>query len=532
LLLLRGKRDAGLRRRLTSGRDIASEAAALIAAALTGDNPAAVAKAAGTADLLADRALLRFGEAAPAPVAAALAAAGGVDRLFGALPSRERALTSEVGALLDREVSAGRLSGEAVLQALGEAADARLRHRGGGVAALWLSRLRPSLPAATVRALRDVIAEGPGDADGASAALAALERRARPAVTPAVPEPGSLAWVLALIEDGGRDAKRRLRAALRSPRLRGRLARALPERLLLRLAELQAPRQGASLLRAAEVVTAAMERCGLRADRQLLWDAVLAGSISSDPVGALAARLLAGVAMSSGKGGTAVAMRVAKEAAALASTRGLGAVKAALEECARKEDRRALPPRNTPAPAGKLWDKAPAAEGTRIALINAGLVLVSPFLPQLFDRLGLLAPDTGPRDFFNSDARTRGVHLLQFLVDGRCDLPEPLLVLNKLLCGLDPSDPVLAAIEPTAVEMETCQSLLEAMLASWPLMNGSSVAALRETFLAREGVAVRQDEGWRVQVERRTLDVLMERLPWSFSIILHPWMTGPITVEW
>jgi hypothetical protein len=43
---------------------------------------------------------------------------------------------------------------------------------------------------------------------------------------------------------------------------------------------------------------------------------------------------------------------------------------------------------------------------------------------------------------------------------------------------------------------------------------------------------VRVEEGWRLEVERKTLDVLMDDLPWSFSMILHPWMAEPITVAW
>jgi hypothetical protein len=64
------------------------------------------------------------------------------------------------------------------------------------------------------------------------------------------------------------------------------------------------------------------------------------------------------------------------------------------------------------------------------------------------------------------------------------------------------------------------------------MLHGSSVAALRETFLQREGCIVRIEGGWRVDVERKVLDVLIDGLPWSFSMILHPWMREPISVVW
>ena len=46
---------------------------------------------------------------------------------------------------------------------------------------------------------------------------------------------------------------------------------------------------------------------------------------------------------------------------------------------------------------------------------NAGLVLTAPYLPPLFARLHLLAADGR---FRSSEAAGRGVHFLQYLVDG------------------------------------------------------------------------------------------------------------------
>ena len=91
---------------------------------------------------------------------------------------------------------------------------------------------------------------------------------------------------------------------------------------------------------------------------------------------------------------------------------------------------------------------------------------------------------------------------------------------------------MLASIEAGEAELDTCASLLEAMISRWPQLRGSSPEALRETFLQREGCLVRGPDGWRVEVERKILDVLMEDLPWSFSMIFHPWMPELISVTW
>lgn len=166
-------------------------------------------------------------------------------------------------------------------------------------------------------------------------------------------------------------------------------------------------------------------------------------------------------------------------------------------------------------------------------MANAGLVLASPFLPRLFTSLGLMEDgDDGHPRFRDAEAVSRGVHLLQYLADGSTNTPEPALVLNKLLCGAAPATPVDAAIRITETESAACRQLLEAMLAHWPALGGTSVAGLRETFLRREGRLAAADERWKLTVQRKTLDVLVDQVPWSISIVLHPWMPAPVHVTW
>lgn len=161
---------------------------------------------------------------------------------------------------------------------------------------------------------------------------------------------------------------------------------------------------------------------------------------------------------------------------------------------------------------------------------NAGLVLTGPFLPRLFDRLGIR--HAGDRAIDGHEAASCAVHALQYLVDGRTDAPEPALVLNKLLCGLDPSAPVAPRIELSPEQARICDELLRALIANWTVIANSSVAALRETFLQREGRLERRDGAWTLIVQRKTLDVLVDQVPWSFATVFHGWMKNPIRVTW
>ncbi|MEX0769195.1 MAG: contractile injection system tape measure protein [Balneolaceae bacterium] len=161
---------------------------------------------------------------------------------------------------------------------------------------------------------------------------------------------------------------------------------------------------------------------------------------------------------------------------------------------------------------------------------NAGLVLMYPFLVSLFERTHLVKD----KQFVNQQAQERGVHLLEYLVSGRQETPEEELFLNKLLCGLDPEFPVPPAIEITEQEDLECDKLLKDVIRQWKALKNTSPAALRSTFLQREGLVTREglNGGWKIVIERNSFDVLLDKLPWGISIFKMPWNSFLIHVEW
>jgi len=168
-----------------------------------------------------------------------------------------------------------------------------------------------------------------------------------------------------------------------------------------------------------------------------------------------------------------------------------------------------------------------------IYINNAGLVLTGPFLPHLFQTLDMFSPDerTSPR-LRDVETVSRAVHLLQYLVDERTDAPEPLLVLNKILCGVPTGTPVENAVEPTEWERESCGRLLKSMIANWKIIEHTSVAGLQQTFLQREGRLELTADGWKLKIQRKTVDVLVDQIPWSIAIVYHRWMPQPLYVNW
>jgi hypothetical protein len=171
----------------------------------------------------------------------------------------------------------------------------------------------------------------------------------------------------------------------------------------------------------------------------------------------------------------------------------------------------------------------PAEEWREETLIaNAGMVITAPFLPRLFSLLEL----TTERGFRNEATAARAVHLLQHMVNESSDSPEFLLPLNKLLCGVAPSRPIVRAIEVTGQEQEAITNMLQALIAHWRVIGKTSVQGLRESFLQREGRLRFGGDRWLLEVEKIGIDVLLEQIPWSFSMIKYSWMPWPLHVEW
>ena len=161
---------------------------------------------------------------------------------------------------------------------------------------------------------------------------------------------------------------------------------------------------------------------------------------------------------------------------------------------------------------------------------NAGLVILHPFLPHFFTQLGLAEK----RQFVSDESKQRAVHLLQWLAAGKLETPEEELLLNKLMCGLEPEFPVPSGIEIISAEMEECKNLMSHVLHLWRALKSSSPEAIRTTFLQRDGLIGREgfSGGWKVTVERNTFDVLLDQLPWGISMIKLPWNPWLIHVEW
>lgn len=181
-------------------------------------------------------------------------------------------------------------------------------------------------------------------------------------------------------------------------------------------------------------------------------------------------------------------------------------------------------------------DGAPSAQQTAAAakpldlhegvfIDCAGVVLLHPFLPRLFERLELVENGV----LTQSD---RALALLHFLATGQSRAPEHALVLPKLLCGLEPSDLAGAPVELSEADRAEAEGLLQAAIDYWSALGQTSFDGFRGNFLVRPGKLSKRGDDDLLQVEKRAWDVLLGQLPWGLGVVRLPWMRGMLWVEW
>ena len=168
----------------------------------------------------------------------------------------------------------------------------------------------------------------------------------------------------------------------------------------------------------------------------------------------------------------------------------------------------------------------PAEELPGVYVPNAGLVLLAPFLPAYLAACGAAE---GEKLINPAEA----VHVLQYLVTGRTQTPEFELALNKILCGLALTQAVPLEIEPTSVLQTEAEQLLIAVIRYWSALKNTSPAGLQESFLQRSGKLTQKPDGdWLLQVEQKSYDMLLDQIPWVYSMVKLPWMPTLLWVEY
>lgn len=159
---------------------------------------------------------------------------------------------------------------------------------------------------------------------------------------------------------------------------------------------------------------------------------------------------------------------------------------------------------------------------------NAGLVLLHPFLKNFLINTRI-AESSGKIEDKNLELAVQAFH---FIATGHESEFEAELVFEKFLCGLPVHYPIIRESLLTAELRSEAEEMLTQVIKQWPALKNTSPKGLRESFIQRNGILVETEKGYNLSVEANSWDILLDRLPWNYSIISWYLIDKLIFVEW
>jgi len=181
-------------------------------------------------------------------------------------------------------------------------------------------------------------------------------------------------------------------------------------------------------------------------------------------------------------------------------------------------------------PSFEIKEKEQEILGTDISelyLDNAGLVLIHPFLKSLFENCKLLNKDN---TINNPEV---AAHLLHYIATGKEQDYENAMIFEKFLCNIPIAEPIERNIVLSEEMKKEASTMLQAVLSNWEIMKTSSAELLQNEFLQRPGkLNINGDESPVITMERKTQDVLLDKLSWNLSIVKLAWKKRIIYVNW
>lgn len=163
-----------------------------------------------------------------------------------------------------------------------------------------------------------------------------------------------------------------------------------------------------------------------------------------------------------------------------------------------------------------------------ILVSNAGLILTIPFLRALFRRLNLL----DQANELLSGKQVEAVQILHFIATGEENAPEFLLLFEKFLCGVPLGFPIQRESLLNDEIRRECYDMLQELIRQWPALKSTSPDGLRQLFLQRQGKLMETENRYRLVLERKAQDVLLERLPWNIAVLQLPFSKQLLFTEW
>ncbi|OCA54284.1 contractile injection system tape measure protein [Photorhabdus namnaonensis] len=158
---------------------------------------------------------------------------------------------------------------------------------------------------------------------------------------------------------------------------------------------------------------------------------------------------------------------------------------------------------------------------------NAGILVLWPILPALFNQLGLFEE----QKFIDRQAQFSAVDCLDYLIWGTKEEQSERKVLNNVLCGLI-ADEITESVPLEPEKQLIATQWLDEAINQLPAWKKLSRNDARQLFLQRPGELLINELEIKITVQHQPFDVLLADWPWPLNIARLPWMNRSLLVDW
>lgn len=106
------------------------------------------------------------------------------------------------------------------------------------------------------------------------------------------------------------------------------------------------------------------------------------------------------------------------------------------------------------------------------------------------------------------------------------------MVFEKFLCGVPIQKTIQRQIVLSDHIKEQAEELLQSVVENWGVLNNASSDLVRHEFLQRQGKLSFTEDNPKVVIERKTQDILVDKLPWGIGICKLPWLDQLVFTNW
>jgi len=157
---------------------------------------------------------------------------------------------------------------------------------------------------------------------------------------------------------------------------------------------------------------------------------------------------------------------------------------------------------------------------------NAGLVIVHPYISRFFQNCGLLNDNNTFLD------REMAAHALHYLATKKEQQLENDMVFEKFICGIPIAESINRHIQLSEDIKNQAEELLKSIIENWDALGNASIDLLRQEFLQRVGKLSFNEDNPKIIIERKTQDILVDKLPWGIGLFKLSWFDKLIFIDW